>query len=250
MPAVPTPPVTPPLASPAVPSLASARRFVKLVSKIGTSPHATAKDEIRQKKQRRKKGAHVIKETGRYASALGFRPICITLTYKNNIDFSTKHISAFFDKARRWAKREGFPLPYIWTLERAHQLHYHLTVWLPASLKLDISLINRWWKWGSTWVERCRSIKRWGKYITKFVTGAAFLPKGARVLGYGGIDTPTRQKIARGGWPVWLKALVPLGEHARRLKGGGWVNLFTGEVHFSPYVWLKGRIVLKALVGL
>lgn len=224
---------------------ASVSRFSKLVKKIGTSPSSIA-DEIRQRKARKKKSSQVLKEINKYTGALGMRPISITLTYRDNADYSSKHISAFIDKCRRWAKQKGYPLPYIWALESAGRLHYHCTVWLPVSLKVDLAKLEKWWKWGTTWIQECRCIRRWGSYITKFNDPATSLPKGARLFGYGGVDSATKQKIARGSWPVWLRDAIPIGEHAKRLKGGGWVNLETGEVLFSPYVWHRGRIVLKA----
>ncbi|WJJ93577.1 hypothetical protein [Neopusillimonas aromaticivorans] len=73
--------------------------------------------------------------------------------------------------------------------------------------------------------------------MSKFHASSTQLPKNARVLGYGGIDVSVRQRIARACWPQWLQALVPVSDHARRLKGDGWISVDTGEVLVSPYIF-------------
>jgi len=207
-------------------------------------------DAIRQRKRRKKKALQVIKEAHKAAARAGMYALCLTLTYKSNAEFCRKHISAFFDKVRRWAKNQGFSLPYAWVLEQETSLHYHLIIWLPRGVRVDRAKLACWWNWGSTWIKSCRSVASWGSYITKFERPKRPMPKGVRLFGYGGLDVATKQKVARSGWPLWLVKLVPTGQPARRCKGGGWVNLSTGEIYASRYNWTPLGMLYRAAVGL
>lgn len=212
---------------------ASVRQFAELVKKIETSPATSCR---KRRNAARKKLKRVIQEQQRYAKTNGFRAVALTLTYRNAELFSAKHISAFLDTLRRALKRLGHVMPYAWVLESGSHVHYHLILWLPCGFTLSYAKLAKWWPWGSTWLEFCRSVKAWACYICKF-DSIFKLPKGARVYGYGGLDEPGRLAISRAGWPRWLRALLPVGHRARRISGRGWVDVQTGEIYSSPYVW-------------
>lgn len=212
----------------------------ELVNKIGTSPSHSSQKRI---KAARKKLNQVIKEQRRYAKSGKLRAIAVTLTYRDAKHFSPKHISAFLDQLRRKSKRMGHLLPYAWVLEYASRLHYHLILWLPRGYSLDPVKLSKWWPWGSTWIEGCRCIKAWARYISKFDTTIK-LPKGGRLYGYGGLDDPGKMAVSRATLPRWLLALLSANHSARRCPGGGWVNRATGEIYRSPYVWTPRGVVL------
>ncbi|QGZ39339.1 hypothetical protein IP92_02410 [Pseudoduganella flava] len=217
-------------------------RFAELVKKTATSATASSR---KRKNAARKKLSCVIKEQSRFAKVADLRAVALTLTYGDVADFSPKHISAFLNRVRRTLKRMGFLLPYAWVLECASHLHYHLIVWIPRGYKLDQSKLSRWWPWGSTWVESCRSVKAWGRYMAKFVS-ITKLPKSARLYGYGGLDDGGRMAVSRAALPRWLLALLPAGHRVCRCPGGGWVDTETAEVHKSPYIWTpRGAMLLS-----
>lgn len=222
---------------------ASIARFAELVIKIGTSPVSLLR---KRKNYARKKLAYVIKEQRRFAKVAKLKAVALTLTYRDSATFSPKHISSFLDHLRRIFKRAGRILPYAWLLECASQLHYHLILWLPCSYSLDTAKLTKWWPWGSTWVETCRSVGAWAKYMAKF-DGITKLPKGARLYGYGGLDEAGHTAVSRAALPRWLLALLPAHTCARRRPGGGWVTTNTGEVHHSPYVWTPLGAKLRSI---
>lgn len=222
---------------------ASVVRFAELVSKIETSPASSSR---KRKNSARKKLTRIIREQRRVAKTAKLRAIALTLTYRDSAAFSPKHISSFLGHLRRVLKRKGHSLPYVWVLEYAEHLHYHLILWLPRSYGLDPAKLFKWWQWGSTWVETCRSVGAWAKYMGKF-DGAAKLPKGARFYGYGGLDEAGKAAVSRAALPRWLLALLPAYGGARRHPGGGWVDMTTGEVYHSPYIWTPWGAKLRSI---
>ncbi len=221
---------------------ASVSRFAELVKKIVTSPSLSAR---KRKNTARKKLSRVIKEQRRHAKTAKLRAVAVTLTYRDSALFSSKHISAFLDRLRRVLKRMAHILSYAWALEVAGQLHYHLLVWLPRGYTLNPAKLAKWWPWGSTWLEGCRCVKAWGRYIVKF-DSVAKLPKGARTYGYGGLDDAGKIAVSRAALPRWLLTLLPAGHRARRCRGGGWVDTVLGVIYRSPYIWTPRGAVLAA----
>ena len=217
----------------------SAARFSELVKKIETNPSRAAQ---RRKNATKKRLKQVTKEQQRMAKANGLQAIAMTLTYRNNKDFSPLHISRFIDRLRSFLYRRGYSLPYAWVLECAGRLHYHLILWLPKGLKIDLVRLEKWWPWGSTWTEFCRKVANWSRYIRK-CDNVANLPKGARGHGSGGLDDAGKTQVARAILPRWLLAQLPDGHTARRRRGGGWTDTLTGEVYRSPYIWTPRGIM-------
>ncbi|NKA35782.1 inovirus Gp2 family protein [Ralstonia solanacearum] len=226
---------------PARPSTASRSRFAELVRKIGTS--ATRSSKKRRSKARRRV-LQATEELRRFALGARLRAVVLTLTFANDASFSPRHISAFLACVRQMLKRRGHVLPYAWVLERAARLHYHLVLWLPRDISLDRERLKKWWPWGSTWTQGCRSVKAWGRYMAK-LGGMAFLPKGARVFGYGGLDASGKRAVQRVALPQWLRSLVPIDARVRAFPSGGWVDADTGEHYRSPYVWTPRGCVMR-----
>lgn len=235
--------VSPAAASRPLITAVSFSRFAELVRKTGTSATPSA---IKRTRSARKKLLRVIKEQHRIAKASNLRAVALTLTYRDSAMFSSKHISRFLDCLRQMLKRAGHRLPYAWVLERAQQLHYHLILWLPRGLTLPPARLEKWWPWGSTWIEGCRSVKAWSRYMAKFECSPATLPKSARLYGYGGLDDAGRLSVTRAALPRWLLALLPANAAARRTPGGGWVDTLTGEIYRSPYIWTPWGVVLRS----
>lgn len=233
--------VSPTVASRLSSTKASVAKSSELVRKTETSRPARC---LKRKCLTRKKLRRVAKEQHRYAKSAGLRAVAVTLTYRDSGNYSKKHISDFLSPLRKAFARKGYKLPYTWNLECAARLHYHLTLWLPRTYRLEPATLKRWWPWGSTWVEACRSVGAWGRYITK-LDGIKKLPRGARSYGYGGLDEAGKTAVSRAALPRWLQAVLPSDHQARRCPGGGWVDMVTGEIYLSPYVWTPRGIVLS-----
>lgn len=222
---------------------ASVAQHSELVRMIETS--AAKKIEIRKKiNKNKKKSRSTVKEQSRYAKLNHLKAVAVTLTYSDRNEYSKKNITAFINNLRRTLKTYGCSLPYLWALESASHLHYHLILWLPSDFKLEKERLSKWWKWGSTWIESCKSPIGWGRYISKFDC-LEKLPRGARSFGSGGLDKVGRTAVARAGLPQWLIKLLPEGKYAVPCSGGGYVNSSTGEIFLSPYVWTPKGIVRR-----
>jgi len=214
----------------------------ELVNKIETS---TAFKNKKRRYKAAKKLARVIKEQRRMAKSNKNIAVALTLTYRNSKDFSPKNISKFLDNIRRKLKRAGHSFAYAWVLECASHLHYHLILWLPRDFTLGFSTLSKWWPWGSTWIKSCRDVNAWAKYLSK-LDGITNLPRGARAFNYGGLDEAGKIAVARTALPIWLLKLLPKNMCARRCAGGGWINMATGEIFHSPYIWTPLSIRLRA----
>lgn len=217
-------------------------KLAELVIKNGTCPSTSTR---KRKHAGRKRLNQAFREQRRYAKVNNMRAVAVTLTYANNAQFETKHISAFLDPLRRAMKRLGYLLPYGWALECAGRLHYHLILWVPRNYKLDHAKLNKWWPWGCTWIENCRSPGAWARYIVKF-DNTSQLPRSARLYGYGGLDATGKAAMLRARLPKWLCSILPATALVRKAVGGGWINEETGEYYQSPYSWTPRGIILRA----
>ncbi|MGS1118403.1 rolling circle replication-associated protein [Castellaniella sp. UC4442_H9] len=221
--------------------------------------HARLRPKPRSRPAARRRLKAALREQRRIARELGLEAVCVTLTYRAGETYTSKDLSKFraalFAHVRRSHPTLKIPLPYLWVLDRGGVgevkddvvttgvLHYHLLLWVPRGFPLRERLA-KWWAHGSTWHERCRRPNDWTTYMTK-ATRATF-PKGSRLYGCGGLDDVGKLAVARAGWPRWLLRHIPRGEHANRIVGAGWVHIETGVLYESPYVWRKGRCILKS----
>lgn len=217
----------------------------ELVKKIETS---TAPISKKRRNTAQKKLKAAIKEYKRLAKSKGLRAVALTLTYRNAKAYSKKNISKFLDCVRSKLRRSGHSLLYAWVLESASHLHYHLILWLPRGYTLDLHDIARWWPLGSTWVETCKCVKAWAKYLAK-TNSAGPIPRRARLFGSGGLDEDGKARVQRAALPRWLLRLIPRSVIPKRLAGGGWVDNSTGEIYLSPYLWTPWGMVYMPAVA-
>lgn len=204
----------------------------ELVNKIETSASNLKKRlQVCQRKIR-----SVTREQKRMGKSSDLYAVNLTLTYANNNEFAVRHISRFLNCLRSKLKRNGNQLIYVWTLERMESLHYHLMIWLPRDMHLKHTELKRWWPWGSTWIQKCRNVHAWSRYISKSES-KKYLPNGARIFSYGGLDEQGKAAVQHAMLPLWLKAIM--GPHAKlkRVPKVGWVDLLFGEVYKSPWKW-------------
>lgn len=156
----------------------------------------------------------------------------ITTTYRNDADYSPRHISDFCKRMRRYLERENIVARYVWVLEltRAGKAHYHMAVWLPNGTKLPKPDEEGWWPHGSTRIEKAR---RPVGYLIKYTSKGTEddrVPKGARLWGCGGLQRDGRAELRWRLLPGYVQRDTQPGEHVIRFKGvGGWLNLATGQ---------------------
>lgn len=213
---------------------------LELVKKIGISASSPRK----RVGSAQPKIKEIAKQHKRFARISGMYAVAVTLTYAHDSSFDKGHITRFLNCLRDKLERTGYKLPYVWMLERASRLHYHLTVWLPTNVNLSHKSMEKWWPWGTTWTERCKSIDHWVKYTSK-TKGKTKLPRGVRSFGSGGLDNLGKRAVRRIALPLWLRNALPAGSIAVRVAGG-WVDPATGEVYESPYVWTPHGYRLKS----
>lgn len=171
----------------------------------------------------------------RIAKEHHLKAYAVTLTYRINRDFQSRNISKYLDCVRSWLRRRCLPLLYLWTLEVAGRLHYHLQLWLPSSGHTYKKLLKGWWPYGSTWIESCRRGSAWAAYIAKPLNTKK-LPRGARSYGVGGLDTEAKQALNRARLPSWLKRSTDSSRQIVEVRGKGWIDKGTGQVFKSPWI--------------
>ncbi|PWB48946.1 MAG: hypothetical protein C3F12_00145 [Candidatus Methylomirabilota bacterium] len=179
------------------------------------------------------------------------RVCMVTLTYRPGAVWSPKDITGFIRAARKYVQRRGSAvMRYVWVAEVQEQraaanlsdivLHYHVLLWLPKGLTLPKPDKQGWWSRGSTRIEWARRPIR---YVLKYVSKiGAFdrVPKGARVVGVGGLNDLERAERAWWRCPRWLRDETVIEDRPNRARGGGWVKRKTGE-------WLDSRYTFAGL---
>lgn len=162
----------------------------------------------------------------RYKSAM------VTLTYRPEVLWDTKHVSGFLDHCRKYLARRGFPLLYVWVaeLQQRGAVHYHVVLWLPKGITLPKPDKQGWWKHGSTRIEWARRpVAYLAKYTSKGEDVRKF-PRGLRLHGRGGLILSQRRVVSWWLLPRYVRDHFPhVGSHVTRVIGGGWVSHETGE---------------------
>ena len=173
------------------------------------------------------------------ASGFRFKPAMLTLTYRDDVEYSPRQISALLQHVRKWLKRRGARfVAYVWVMELTQRgrPHYHIMIWLPKGLTIPKPDKQRWWPWGHTKIEWARSAVGYlAKYASKLQGQELSFPERARLHGNGGLDTSGR-RVRR--WrlaPQWVREAFDYEDDPRRAEGGGYVSRLTGEKHPSPY---------------
>jgi hypothetical protein len=191
------------------------------------------------------------------SSGARWKAAFLTATYADDQDdFDARQISILMKHIRRWAKRRGFTVPYLWVLERGEKrgrLHYHVVVWLPKGYSMPKPDKQGWWRFGSTNIQWARHapVGYLAKYMGKGGPSDLPMPKGARLHGSGGMTAIERAKVCWLHAPAWVREhwdswdLMP-----RRATGGGWVSRVLGDWLPSPYQFVgmfRGRPVIRPI---
>jgi hypothetical protein len=223
------------------------RAGFSIVSNIGLD--AQRKKRLRGLKKTVVTGARLAVEEGTRG---GFRGswAMLTLTYRDDVKWTSKHIGALTTHMREFARRAAFKFRYVWVLELTQRgrPHYHLLVWLPTGRSMPKPDKRGWWPHGKTRIE-------WAKkpvgYIAKYASKgidyeqSQLIPKGARLCGTGGLSVDSRIELRWWKLPVWVREAFASVANVGRIKGG-YVNRETAEFLESPWrvVFLKGSLFL------
>ncbi|BAK77093.1 putative phage replication protein [Pseudogulbenkiania sp. NH8B] len=168
----------------------------------------------------------------------------LTLTYRDDVEWSPRHVSDLLERLRKWLKRRGVKAcRYVWVLEltKRGRPHYHLIVWLPKGLTMPKPDKQGWWPHGMTKIEWAkRPVGYLAKYASKGQNVDAEgnelrMPDGARIYGVGGLDAAQRDEKAWWLSPGWVRDLWEIEDRPRRAIGGGWFALKTGDWRPSPF---------------
>lgn len=183
---------------------------------------------LKKLKHRVRTSTRLIRET---MSRVGARwhTVFLTLTYAKVDDWRPRHIADLLAHIRKWAKRRGFPFRYVWVAEMQKRgaIHYHIVMWLPSGLRLPKPDKQGWWPHGASKTE---GVKRNAtgylmKYVSKGVGGEyPDLLKGARIVGYGGLDRKAQDEMHYWCLPRYIRQGVEVGERVRPVVGGGRVS--------------------------
>jgi len=179
-----------------------------------------------------------------------FKVAMVTLTYRDVEGWREKHISAYLKSLREWSRRRNFRLRYVWVaeLQKRGAVHYHVLVWLPRGVTMPKADARGWWPHGMTKTEWARKpVGYVAKYASKGhnESGANF-PKGCRIYGVGGLEGDQKDEVRWWNFPKWVRLSWPMSfrpyrndpyraPSLRRAKGGGVVNLGTGEIVQSEW---------------
>lgn len=171
------------------------------------------------------------------SSPRGGRWVMVTLTYRPEVSWESKHISNFTNCVRTWASRKGFRTRYLWVMEltRANVPHYHCLIWIPKGFTLPKADEQGWWKHGMTRTELARSAVGYlAKYSSKGSSGQ--FPKGGRIHGHGGLDFEARLELRWWMLPRYVREHVSSLDRVVR-KAGGFVAAATGEFFRSAWAF-------------
>jgi hypothetical protein len=194
------------------------------------------------------------------AKKVRFRAVMITLTYKPGQGWESDHMSSFIRHCRQYCKRRGFTFRYVWVAELQEKrliryqcnvkeaVHYHILVWLPKGITFPKPDKQGWWPHGMTKLEWVR--KTAVGYVAKYASkgeGSRFdFPKGCRICGSGGLNEAARSERAWWMLPRWVRDYWGIEDKPRRVEGGGFASLITGE--WKPSPWLVEIMAGKVLV--
>jgi len=171
----------------------------------------------------------------------GFRPpkaALLTLTYRESVEWSPRHISPLLNLIQKWARRRGYEIPYVWVAEltKRGRMHYHVMLWLPRGVTIPKPDKQGWWPYGHTRIEWARSAVGYlCKYASKGTGEDHTFPKGARVHGAGGLTSVERRNRRWATAPAWVQDYWQPDADVHRAPGGGWYSRETGEHQESPW---------------
>lgn len=159
------------------------------------------------------------------------RRLLVTLTYRPDVSWSARHLSEFVEAVRAWVTRRGFAFLYLAVaeLQKRGAVHYHIVLWLPASLRLPHPDKRGWWRHGMSNVIRVeRPVAYVAKYLGKLETDCSQFPKGLRLYSCGGL---VRSRRLWRSWlmlPRYVREMFTVECDVQRVSGG-FVARATGE---------------------
>jgi hypothetical protein len=187
-----------------------------------------------------RESAEVIQESLQNAR-VKYKAHMVTLTYRDDVDWSPRQVSNYLKCVREWARRKAIFLHYVWVLEltKRGRPHYHVLFWLPRGISMPKADKQGWWRHGMTNTVPARSpVGYLCKYTSKGIDFDSWgkLPRGGRLYGHGGF-TPS-MRITRV-WrlaPSWVRELIDEVDGVRKV-GCYWVNRVSGMGIRSPFVF-------------
>lgn len=195
-----------------------------------------------------RESAEVIQETLQNAR-VKYKAHMVTLTYRDDVDWSPRQVSNYLKCVREWARRKAIFLHYVWVLEltKRGRPHYHVLFWLPRGISMPKADKQGWWRHGMTNTVPARSpVGYLCKYTSKGIDFDSWgkLPRGGRLYGHGGF-TPS-MRITRV-WrlaPGWVRELIDEVDGVRKV-GCYWVNRVSGMGIRSPFAFDHVNRILR-----
>ena len=165
----------------------------------------------------------------------------VTLTYRDDVDWSPRQVSNYLKCVREWARRKGIFLHYVWVLEltKRGRPHYHVLFWLPRGISMPKADKQGWWRHGMTNTVPARSpVGYLCKYTSKGIDFDSWgkLPRGGRLYGHGGFTPSMRITRVWRVAPSWVRELIDAIDGVKKV-GCYWVNRVSGMGIRSPFVF-------------
>ena len=192
--------------------------------------------------------AQVIQDTLQQ-SRVKYKAHMVTLTYRDDVDWSPRQVSNYLKCVREWARRKGIFIHYVWVLEltKRGRPHYHVLFWLPRGISMPKADKQGWWKHGMTNTVPARSpVGYLCKYTSKGIDFDSWgkLPRGGRLYGHGGYTPKMRITRAWRVAPAWVRELIDEIDGVKKV-GAYWVNRVSGMGIRSPFTFDHVNRILR-----
>lgn len=192
--------------------------------------------------------AQVIQDTLQQ-SRVKYKAHMVTLTYRDDVDWSPRQVSNYLKCVREWARRKGIFLHYVWVLEltKRGRPHYHVLFWLPRGISMPKADKQGWWRHGMTNTVPARSpVGYLCKYTSKGIDFDSWgkLPRGGRLYGHGGYSPSMRITRAWRVAPAWVRELIDEIDGVKKV-GAYWVNRVSGMGIRSPFAFDHVNRILR-----
>jgi hypothetical protein len=187
---------------------------------------------------------------------VGPRMVMLTLTYATLGTWEPNQIRDFMTALRTLLGERLYAYAWVLEMQKRGAPHYHVLLWVQRGTRVPKP--DLWeWHYGMSKVETARSAFYICKYTSqkkqKYYQKEGF-PIGARMFAVKIYNTDVNPELyfdyRISTVPSWLKPhlIAAYGEYGneliyRRLKGGGWCILQTGEVLQSPFTLLSVKEV-------
>jgi hypothetical protein len=175
-----------------------------------------------------------------------WRPLFVTLTYRDVKGWKPSDIRAFGDQVRKWFLRKcgKTRMRMVWVLElqKRGAVHYHCLIWVRSKDYFPNPAAAGWWPHGFSHVKGAgkdfkiaRPVAYMAKYASKVsVEQAMSVPKGARMYGVCGATAEGKRVIRYWRAPTFVRDQLPGTADIRKVRGG-YMDKITGEFLASPW---------------